>query len=92
MHKCIGVALTVDMAFLFAQSLLIQLVGYYNNMMVLKFVFQYEHKVYGTKKEKTELSVSVTGIKVVHRGDGKRNWIKAQHVNLSLIHMFSVNV
>lgn len=36
---------------------------------------RYEHKVYGTKKERTELIVSVTGIKVVRREDGKRNWI-----------------
>lgn len=36
---------------------------------------RYEHKVYGCKKEKTELTVAVTGIRVVHREDGKRNWI-----------------
>ena len=36
--------------------------------------------MYGTKKERTELSVAMTGIKVVRREDGKRNWI-TQHVN-----------
>ncbi|XP_020612374.1 carboxyl-terminal PDZ ligand of neuronal nitric oxide synthase protein-like [Orbicella faveolata] len=36
---------------------------------------RYEHKVYGTKKTRTELSVSVSGIKVVHKEDVKRGWI-----------------
>lgn len=45
-------------------------------------VFKYEHKVYGSKKERTELSVSVMGIKVVHREEGKRNWI-THHVNMN---------
>lgn len=45
-------------------------------------IFKYEHKVYGSKKERTELSVSVMGIKVVHREEGKRNWI-THHVNMN---------
>jgi len=52
--------------------------------------FQYEHKIYGTKKEKTELSVAVTGIKVVHREEGKRKWI-TQHVSFFL-NMFCIVV
>ncbi|KAJ7334425.1 Carboxyl-terminal PDZ ligand of neuronal nitric oxide synthase protein [Desmophyllum pertusum] len=36
---------------------------------------RYEHKVYGSKKERTELSVAVSGIKVVRKADVKRNWI-----------------
>ena len=38
-------------------------------------IFQYEQKLYGCKKEKTELTVAVTGIKVVRKETGKRNWI-----------------
>ena len=45
-------------------------------------IVKYEHKVYGSKKERTELSVSVMGIKVVHREEGKRNWI-THHVNMN---------
>lgn len=36
---------------------------------------RYEQKLYGCKKEKTELTVAVTGIKVVRKETGKRNWI-----------------
>lgn len=39
---------------------------------------RYEYKVYGTKKERTELSIAVSGIKVVRREEGKRSWI-TQH-------------
>lgn len=46
------------------------------------FIFKYEHKVYGSKKDRTELSVSVMGIKVVRREEGKRNWI-THHVNMN---------
>lgn len=45
---------------------------------------QYEHKVYGTKKTRTELSVAVSGIKVVRKEDAKRSWI-THHVNFLLI-------
>lgn len=45
-------------------------------------IFKYEHKVYGSKKERTELGISVMGIKVVHREEGKRNWI-THHVNMN---------
>lgn len=38
-------------------------------------LLQYEHKVYGTKKTRTELLVSVSGIKVVRKEDVKRGWI-----------------
>lgn len=36
---------------------------------------RYEYKVYGAKKERTELSIAVSGIKVVRREEGKRSWI-----------------
>lgn len=39
---------------------------------------RYEEKAYGSKKEKTELTVAVTGLRVIRREEGKRNWIK-QH-------------
>lgn len=51
-------------------------------------IFKYEHKVHGSKKERTELSVSVMGIKVVHREEGKRNWI-THHVNMNS-HIFQI--
>lgn len=52
------------------------------NRYCMFFIFKYEHKVYGSKKERTELSVSVMGLKVVHREEGKRNWI-THHVNMN---------
>lgn len=48
----------------------------FNNLFI---ILQYEHKVYGTKKTRTELSVAVNGIRVVRKEDVKRGWI-TQHV------------
>lgn len=45
---------------------------------------QYEHKVYGTKKARTELSIAVTGIKVVRKEDVKRSWITHHVLNFLL--------